>query len=125
MSNVRDVYSNSRAFVVIFNSGAVSAYGQSFFGEDLNNPRPVGSILSSKSINKIYNTSSAFAALFTDGSVVSWGSLGGDYEAVEDELSDPSNKVILIKATGSAFCAQREDGSIITWGSVDGGASLY
>lgn len=128
-------FPNDNAFVAITANGAVVAWGDDYYGGNLD---AVNQFLSSN-VTKIISNAAAFAAIKSNGSVFSWGDIdsGGNSTVVntlkingngtETEIGSVKDKlsanVTSISSSKFAFAALKDDGSVVTWGRIINGGN--
>ena len=127
LKNIKKIYSNDYAFVVINNDNDIISWGHSEYGGFL--PHNVKNKLKQNIIKDIYSTSKAFAAVTINGEVITWGdnNFGGDSDLVQDQLCKwqlCKEHVIKIYSNKFAFVAITNNGNIITWGDPRFGGNL-
>ncbi|NOZ90283.1 MAG: BspA family leucine-rich repeat surface protein, partial [Epsilonproteobacteria bacterium] len=113
LTDIKAIYSNSRAYAALSNSGKVITWGEKGAGGD-------SSIVKNEltDIKSIYSTATAFAALKNNGEVITWGDKqnGGNSSKVEDDLKN----IIAIYSTTSGFLAITKDRKVVGWGYFSG-----
>jgi alpha-tubulin suppressor-like RCC1 family protein len=119
IKNVKHIYSNPYAFVVIKEDGTPFAWGDPNRGGEI----PVYLEPKLKNVYKIFSNDFAFVALLATGEVYTWGNkiFGGEIpENIHKQLKNVKN----IFSTSFAFAALREDKKLLTWGHQHFGYSI-
>lgn len=115
---------NDGAFAALNSNGTVFAFGNPFFGGDLNLvSEPFKSQLSSQ-VKMMFSNAKAFAAIKLDGSVVTWGSVKAGGETGTTLLPEMTN-VRMILSNRMSFLAVTHDRRGIAWGHPNYGGNLY
>ena len=116
LSDVKEVTSNHAAFVVIFNSGAVKAWGRETAGGALPSDTSIADSLNA-GVVAVHASPYSFCATKVDVSLICWGhGMGGGVVR--------TTPYVTLFTTWNAFAGLTAAGGLEVWGDINNGGTI-